>query len=186
MDQPENPEFIARTTRTSQILIGAMVLGLTIFAVIVTFVIPQPVAGPRQGQAQAGTSLFTYAALVVGALGLVASVLIPRTVAAIERRKIARGTWSPPRDAGSTAGPADDAAKLVSVYQVQLIIGAALNEFAAFFALIASMIEHNPITLGLGILLTLCVAARFPTAARVEQWVEAQLQQMTQERQFGG
>jgi hypothetical protein len=66
-----------------------------------------------------------------------------------------------------------------------LILGAALNEGPAFLALIAHMVEGNPIALGLGGVLALGVAVRIPTLFRIAQWIEGQIQQVLQERQFG-
>jgi hypothetical protein len=71
------------------------------------------------------------------------------------------------------------------VYQTSLIIGAALNEGPAFFALIAYMVEGLPAILGVAAFLILGVAARFPTRARLEQWIDAQKELLIQEQQAG-
>ena len=72
-----------------------------------------------------------------------------------------------------TPGERSDAATtpltgLPAAFLTQLIIGAAMNEGAAFFALVAYLIEKNPIALGLAVVLIAGVITRFPTAGRVE------------------
>jgi len=78
---------------------------------------------------------------------------------------------------------ATDVGKLALIYQNQLIVGAALNEGVTFFALIAYMIEGQPVILGLVVLLILGLAARFPTLGRVMGWIESQQDLLLQDRQ---
>ena len=62
-------------------------------------------------------------------------------------------------------------------------MGAAINEGLTFFALIAYMIERQPIILGLVVLLILGLATRFPTLGRVRSWIEFQQDRLLQDRQ---
>jgi hypothetical protein len=107
------------------------------------------------------------------------------------RRAIAAGRWSPPGQGGPSEGQISsaalqaDAGKLALVYQVQLIVGAALNEGVAFFAGIAYLIEKHPIALGLAVLLLAGLVVRFPTSRRVALWIDRQQEQLIQERQAG-
>ncbi len=164
MSTANDQEFIARTTRTSQFIIGSLTMGLVIFMGLVILVPLEGVGAPPEKAAAPQTPIFTYMALAFGVTGLLVSIVIPKVVATAERRKIAQGSWSPPgQDNYGQAGPSqeipggggDDTAKLVAVYQTQLIIGAALNEGAGLLAIIAYMLEHNPVDLGLAILLIL-------------------------------
>ena len=76
-------------------------------------------------------------------------------------------------------------AKLASVYQTQLMLGAVLTEGPAFLALIAYLLEGSPLALGAALALLVALIARFPTRARLEHWIEQQVQWLIQERQFG-
>lgn len=189
MATAEDRDFIARTTRTSQIIIGALAMGLVFFIAIATLVPFQGVGGPPGGPVAPPTPIFTYMAFALGIPGFLFSIIVPKVIATAERRKIARGTWGQPADsqvkASKDFSEGNDTAKLIAVFQTQLIIGAALNEGPAFFALIAYMLERNPLSLGLAVFLILGVAVRFPTQIRVEQWIDNQLQLILQERQFG-
>ena len=76
-----------------------------------------------------------------------------------------------------------DAGKLATVFSTQLIVGAALNESAAFFAGLAYLIGKDPIALGVAILLLGAIVARFPTTHRVALWITRQEEMLSLERQ---
>jgi hypothetical protein len=178
----DDESILDQTTRTTQIIIGALTVGLLAFLVIV-LVNPKPPANVRQGPPKMGVAsvpLFTGIAFVFAAGALTASVVVPKSVVATQRRLIAKGTGD-----GVSSTSAGDTGKLAQVFSTQLIIGAALNEGAAFFALMAYMFEHNPASLYLAIVLIAGVALRFPTRDRVGQWMDTQLSLLAQERQFG-
>jgi hypothetical protein len=64
---------------------------------------------------------------------------------------------------------------LAATYQTLLIIRCALLEGAAFFSLVAYMIERQPIAIGAAVVLLVALLANFPTASRLEAWIEAKL-----------
>jgi hypothetical protein len=134
------------------------------------------------------SSILTYTALAFTAVVLPLSFVVPGLIARQNRQAIAAGNWSPPGQGGpagrqiSSEALGTDAGKLAMVYQVQLIIGAAMNEGVAFFAGIAYMLEKNPIALGLALLLLVGLILRFPTSRRVALWIERQQEQVLQER----
>ncbi len=72
---------------------------------------------------------------------------------------------------------ADELSRMLNTYQLRLIMGLALLEGAAFFNLIALIIEGHWWSLGIALLLVLFMLARFPTHTRIKHWIEA--------RQFG-
>ena len=177
MSVPDDQPLIAANLRVMQIIIFAMTMGLVFFLAIVVFLsLQEPAAPPPQ-------PLITYLALAFAATAVPASVIVPRLMVAAARKQIAKGTWIAPSGQSIVPPPVDEAGKLVLVYQTQMIVGAALNEGAAFFALIAYLLEHSPIALGLAIVLILGVAARFPTRAKLDAWLDEQLQQVMLERQ---
>ena len=76
-----------------------------------------------------------------------------------------------------------DTGRLAVVYSTQLIVGAALNEGAAFFAGVAYLIGKDPIALGVGLFLVGVLIARFPTTDRVARWIARQEEMLLVERQ---
>jgi hypothetical protein len=75
-----------------------------------------------------------------------------------------------------------DARSLLPVYQTKTIISAAMFEGLGFFGTIAYLVEGNPISLGLAVLMILGVAGHFPTPGRIVGWVERQLEAIEVER----
>lgn len=155
-------------TRTCQIIIGALVMGVVSFLVIVVLFIrlEKPLDPP----------IITYVALAMGASVLAMSFFVPGAVITQMRRQIAKGAAPP-----SGKSP-EEKTVLLPIYQTQLIIGAALLEGGAFFATIAYMLERKPIALAaagvlLGVLLT-----RFPTIDRLRGWIDRQTETMLEER----
>lgn len=63
---------------------------------------------------------------------------------------------------------------LYGVYQIKLIVALALLEGAAFFNLVALIIEHHWWSLAIAGGLLLCMLSLYPTRTRVEHWVESQ------------
>jgi hypothetical protein len=205
-----NHDFIDQVTRTSQIIVGALILGVVVMLGVATVVAQQtkadaqPGAGAKPADAQGKPAdanlndrptaeqdmamIITWVAVASAAVVLPLSFVLPRLVAQQNRRAIAAGTW-PVMKGGSPSTPISheaiqtDAGKLAMVYQTQLIIGAALNEGVAFFAAIAYLIGKNPIALGLGILLVGGLIARFPTKDRVELWIDRQQEQLILDKQ---
>jgi hypothetical protein len=69
------------------------------------------------------------------------------------------------------AGPGDQ--KLVQAYQTGLIVGLALLEGAAFFNLVAYMVEKQWWTITIVAALLFWMLLAFPTRTRVTQWLES-------------
>jgi hypothetical protein len=174
--------YIEQVTRNGQIMVGALVAGVLLF---LTIAVPVGPLAPHE------IPFLTYAAVAFTALEVPLSFVVPSVIAKQNRRAIAAGTWTPPAQSGRPAQGQNaealktDAGKLATVYQMQLILGAALTEGAAFFAGVAYLLEKNPIALGLALLLVGGLVARFPTTIRVERWIAEQQERLTLERQAG-
>jgi hypothetical protein len=168
-----------------------MAAGVTIFLAIVLFI---SLSGePADGQVLALDPAtwqrrpISSAAIGFGAVGFLASLIVPALIVGHSRKGIARGIWPPAPVPGPFANPAGlaatDSGKLALLHQTQLIVGAALNEGVVFFAVIAYMIEREFVVLGLAILLIIGLASRFPTLGRVTSWIESQQDLLLQDRQ---
>jgi hypothetical protein len=199
MSDMTDPDGVEPITRTCQIIVVALAMGvLTFLAIVVLLDVGPGNPAPGQGgQGIGGASLplpgggslplMTALAVVLGIIGLVMSFTVPRVFVAGVRRTIARE--APPRTTAAKASepaqvyPAGDTGRLLPVYQTQLIMGAAINEGMAFFAAIAYMLERHPIALGTAIVLLGGLVARFPTADRVNAWLDRELSLLQAERQ---
>jgi hypothetical protein len=159
MSDMNDPDVLEPITRTCQIIVSALIMGVTSFLIIVLFLVPtaiNPAPAPAAGGPGApalpplagpGVPLMTYLAVGMGLAGLVLSLIIPGVVVASARRKIAKDTWTPTAINDPTQPaklyPAGDTGKLAVVYQTQLIIGSAICEGMAFFSTIAYYYSVN-------------------------------------------
>jgi hypothetical protein len=196
---PGDQDAIRSATLQGRIIVGALAAGLVMFLVISTIIniLPTPGAaangagnGPGAPGAVAAESplpIITYAAVAFGAVLLPMSFVVPGLVAKQQRRAIANAGMTASASPAPTPGERSDAAKaplsgLPAAFLTQLIIGAAIDEGAAFFALVAYLIEKNPIALAMAVVLIAGVIARFPTAGRVERWIEQQQEKLREEQ----
>ena len=166
----DDPDAIRAATLQGQIIIVALVAGLVTFLVIVTVI---DIGHKAAGAADSPLPIITYAAVAFAAGMLPMSFVVPGLVTKQQRQAIASGKKTPGSPVAPTPGNGLKAAAtppggLPAAFLAQLIIGAAMNEGAAFFALVAYLIEKNPIALAVAIVLIVDVIARFPTAGRVE------------------
>ena len=182
-------DTLAPFTRTCQIIVAALVMGVVSFLVIVLLFVPRsimlapvpaaagPAGAPMPAPLPAGLPIITYIALAMGISVLVLSFVVPNLIVSRARSQMAKGT-------APKIGKAqeEDGAAFLPTYQTQLIVGAALLEGGAFFAAIAYMLERSPLALlAAGVLLGLLVT-RVPTIERVRGWIEKQLDLLLQER----
>ena len=171
-------EFCRTSVRTMQVIIGAMILAVLSFLGYVVFMMPQ------QGQLPIGAQpIISYAAAAMAVAVTIAWLIVPGNVTSrmrhslIEDRSLSTSSgnnFSTPEQLGETV-------PLVGAYQTRLIIGAALLEGAAFFAVTAFMLEHQSFVLYVAGVLLLLLFSQFPTASRLESWVKsesANIQQM--------
>jgi hypothetical protein len=115
------------------------------------------------------------------------SVIVPALSAKQQRLAIAGVKPSPGVTTAPAAGNSPGAVEITgsrwpNAYMTALVIGAAINEGVAFFAVIAYLIEKNPIALVLALVLIAGLVARFPTVNRVERWIEQQQEKLREEQ----
>jgi len=174
---PDNA--IDQVTRPTQIIIGSLISGVTIFLLIVVFLVHfagfGALAGPNPPATAQSIPFITYIAVGMAAILLPLSFILPGLVATQSLRSAAGGGpdggSSPTKDAASTPGAVGGPA---AAFQTSAIIGGALNEGAAFFAVIAYLIEQNPIALVTALILLAALVVRFPTRGRVDRWIALQ------------
>lgn len=182
---------VRSAVRTPQIVVVGLVLGCLVFMGVVLSVPMQPAAA---GDAPVGPGaegpMMTYMAMGFVLLAILARVVVVPLVVATIRRKIAEGTW-PPEDyqaQGSYHRVVESdptAGKLAILYLMKTIIGGAIIEGAAFFLLVAYMMEASPLSIGLAVVLVVLLALHFPTAGGMISWIEQQLDELRMRDQFG-
>ncbi|MDB5351877.1 MAG: hypothetical protein JWN86_3124 [Planctomycetota bacterium] len=172
-DQPVEPIGLVRT---SQIIAGSLVAGVCMF-LTVTFVMRSPKAfAPAPWDIMPPQAMITLLGLVMAAMMIVLSFVIPRQIVATSRRSLIT-TKPADLDKSDVTGNG-----LFGVYQTQMIIGLAMLEGAAFFNVIAFLIEgHIPSLMAAGVLV-LIMLSRFPTQGNIAAWVEDQKSLIREER----
>lgn len=139
-----------QAVRVMQILAGALVMGVVMFAVVAVILIGA-LNQPPQGM------ILSVFGAVFASSTFVMHLIVPNLMAA----------------KAAAAAPPDEAS-LYPVYQTRMIVGLALLEGAAFFNIIATIVEHNWWSLAVAGVLVFWMLAMFPTTTRVKHWVEAQ------------
>lgn len=194
MSTESDEALIGRITRQCQIIIGALITGVVVFLGIAAMVdVTQkpgggagggPAVGPAVPPGLGFGELVTWLAIGFAVLDVPLSFIVPYLIVQQNRRAIAAGKWPVSGSSlDSSAAAQSDATKLATVYQIQLIAGAALNEGAAFFAGVAYLLGSNPIALGVAIALLGLIVFRFPTPHRVALWLARQEEMLFLERQ---
>jgi hypothetical protein len=165
---------MSQAVRTFQIIVGALTMGLLTFAAITYFL--------RAGKPPAAPAIPWFIPLGFAGAGLVAARLIPASLDAGSCRAATQG-WP---ESGEPKAEQVEAsrASLLMAYQTRTIIRCALLEGPGFFCLISYMTGGDVSSLFLGLALAAAVASNFPTATRVEAWVETQLDRAREARQF--
>ena len=164
-DESLNPQL-----RATQVIIVALVMGALSFLAITVFMSPMfsgDAAVPAQPEAPR-QPLILYIALGLTGLALLARFVIPNVFDAAARQSLSEDTTI------HHDGPADRSdieGKLMAYYQRRLIVAAALIEGPTFLMIVAYMIEHQRLALGLSVALIGLIAAHFPTQARVSNWL---------------
>lgn len=140
---------VAGTARLLQIITIAMIVGVVVFGCVVVFAFGA-LRQPPQG------SMLSLGGIGFAVVAFVMHILVP---AFIVKQTI-------PRTGGETAA-------LCGLFLSKTIVATALLEGAAFFNLIALMMEHNWWSLAVAGGLLLWMASQIPNVVRIGHWVEA-------------
>lgn len=174
MSDAQTPPDMGPRLQTLRILHGALCAGVAVFLVIVLVL---RLAGGMNKPPP--IPLITYVAAAFTLIMLMVSFALPTMMEANWRRQLAPGK-SPFTGAQGAGMPADPFSRWAGLYQTRLIVRMALLEGAAFFALIAYLLEGQPLSLGLAGGLLFAMLGLFPTRAGIEAWVETQRSRMEQ------
>jgi hypothetical protein len=174
--QPENTASLPAQVRVMQIIVGALLMSVLLFAGIATFVtFFSPVVEPNKEAVPvvvAGPPMIAYFAAVMALISILARLVVPGIIVRGSVKTLLKSK------------PIEAVTKLdfVPIYQNSLIVAYALIEGAVLINCVAVIVDHQPWSLGIAALLIVIMGAGLPTVDRVENWVGDQLR----DSQLGG
>ena len=136
---------------TSQVIAGALMFAVTVFGVIAVII---------GGTVQPATPIMAYLAVAFAAQVIALRFFVPGLVVKSQLEAL--------KDEGTSSIEE----KLQGLFQTRMIIGMALLEGAAFFNLIAYIIEGQWFSLVTAGFLLLLMGMMFPTVRALESWIE--------------
>ena len=163
-------ESLGGLLMTMRVIVAALVSGVVMFFVGVLVL---------RGDQAAGQPMIAYLAAGFAVMAFAASLFVPQVITGPVRQSIAAD--SAPSGASVPEG-VGDVLRLGALYQTRVIIAGALLDGAAFFNIIAYLLEGQMLTLLVTAALILALVSQFPTAARVENWVVNQREIIEQMR----
>ena len=133
MDDDFGPLVPLERVRMMQIIAGAMVTGIAVFAGVALFL-----AARADQPAAVNMPVLSLMGITFILLAMPGSFLIPAVADQVAVKQIASGTFIPPPGSGRTI-----IGQLLTIRQRSLIIGQAMLEGAATFGLVAFIVEHT-------------------------------------------
>lgn len=177
MPPTASPEFAARTVRTLQIVVGALIMGVISFGVVTQFI-------PRNKPAD--NELMFYIGLGMTVFILIGRVLVSSQFVTANRKHLIDGDWSSGKNNSGNQLPDDatDADRLYLVFNMYTILRAALHEGAAFLNLVMYLPSGNIGSFAVAAAMLLLMLVEFPTRSRADDWVNEQLALIDAEKSF--
>lgn len=170
--------FLKTTVRTQQIIVGALAAGVWMFlAVALVLFLGEP-------KNEGDEPFLSYLGIGFAVLALVAWGIVPEMIGRRMRELIVAGKADrlTPKPIGSS--DLGDVGPLGGIYQLRVILGAAILEGAAFLNLVAYMIEQQMFNVAVAGALAAVIMASIPTYVRLENWVQSELTTIDQLRQM--
>lgn len=168
--EPQNSGLQGATfegsVRGMQIIAAAMMAGVLSFFGVVLVTTQGEILGTQAPE------LITILAAGFGVIAIVNHFVIPRIIAGSQLKQIvSKGL--------SELDETTKSNQVCGIYRSGLIVALAMLEGAAFFNLIALMIEKSVVSLGVAILLLGFMVLRFPTRDKVSFWVQDKLRELS-------
>jgi hypothetical protein len=178
-DQPWQ-EQIGDQVRTVRIIVGSLLSGVVMFTVI-ALVMPSGVGAGPNGPG-GDLPLVSWIALGFGVLALLLHKLVPTLVVAGGRKAIQSGAWNSADNpqAKELAERLGTPGMLFALFQTKTIVGGAILEGAAFFNLVAYLIERQWMSLAAAITLACFLLMLLPNREGVIRWIEEQLDRIAE------
>lgn len=157
-----------------RIISAALISGVIAFLVVVLFVIKSAL--------NPGSLLLTYLGLVVGALALVFAFIVPNLVGGSIKQALVDGKRVDLPAQFRVSQNVGILGNLLFLFQTRLIVGYAILEGAAFFNLVAYMLERQDVSLASVGLLIGAMLAKFPTRGKIEGWLANEIRSIDELR----
>jgi hypothetical protein len=155
----EQERYLRMILTSARTISAALIGGVFVFLAIVLFVVK---SDPPQG-----SPLLTCIGLGFGALALVFAFIVPVFVGGTIKRALVDGRrvelpaqYKAPAEVGIIGN-------LLFLFQTRLIVGYAILEGAAFFNLVAYMLERQDVNLAMVGLLLGAMLVKFPTRGKL-------------------
>ena len=137
-----------------QIIVAALLMGVLSFAAVAFFL------GSKREADVARTPMLTYMSMAFAGVALILYFVVPGLIAARSSRALGRDA---------------SAAAYAPVFQTKTIVACALAEGAAFFALVAYIIEGNLLSYAVVGVMVVAMLFQVPTRSGIRDWCEGQL-----------
>lgn len=155
---------LEKQLRVMPVIAQALITGVIGFLAVAWFIKSDP-------DPNAGTPMLTYIAAGFALINLSVRAIImgviPKNQIQLQRQYITDS------DEGRR--------RLAGIYQTRMIIGMALCEGSAFFAILAWMMESNDLALGIVGFLLVVMILSFPFKQRVLDWIEVKVFELNPE-----
>jgi branched-subunit amino acid transport protein len=177
----EENAFLARATLAMQIIVGSLASGVVMFSAVALFLATQ------QPKPAPDVPLLSYMSIAAAPAAILAALTIPGLIMRSQRQAIVAGR--PTLKAGSIGGiPFAEAEQslgpFMGGFQTALIVRSAILEGAAFFCLMAFMLEGQTASLVAAGVLLLIILSGMPTRSRVEETIQLQRRAVDELRQM--
>lgn len=176
-------EFSSRIVFTLRIILFALMMGVTTLGILLAVLNPArnpPTGAPENPIGRMG--LFILFPFVL--MTLTAFVLIPPILFKRARHRVMTKSWKQPVGKGrQSLFASNETEYLIATYQTGAIVQAALCEGTAFFALILAWVSQTLWPVAVTLVMLGLIASRFPTPARLENWLQTQLGLLDEEKQ---
>jgi membrane protein YdbS with pleckstrin-like domain len=160
---------LARLLMTMRIIAGALCLGVCVLAGVVLMLERRQVEEP----------VLAFVALLVSVACVLAAAIVPRMMTGTPMRESSVGHSAAQSEASPDSDELNRVTQIMGIYQTRLIVSMALLEGAAFFNLVAYLIEGQVVNVAVAFVLLVLMMIQFPSRRRVEDWVEAELRDST-------
>jgi hypothetical protein len=166
-------ETVKMVIRTTRIIVIALIVGVVFFG---GFLVTMGLANRQPNQI-----LIAYIAAGFAAVAIPTSIFASSALANKAVQSIAAGTFKTPGQMRHMQID-DDLSRLALVYQQKTIVAGAFLEGAAFFNLVAYMLEGQNYSLLIAVGLVALLAVHIPRTPAVETWLEHRLERVAAER----
>ncbi len=152
MSEIPQSEDLRNIGRTAQIIAGALIAGVLMFAVVAFIV--------GKGEGPDRMPVVSVIAAAIAGINLVLRFVVPAIVVSSQTKSVV-GTAEPKLTQ-----------LLAGIYQTKMIVGMAVLEGAAFLNLVAYIVEKQVWSYGVVACLLTVMIISFPSQTQFENWAE--------------